>query len=290
MKILSAIVFCILLNTGASFAQNDQHLKFYSTCDSIIQFVDNRYNGYDAELRGKMSLALIKKSVSDFSSASNYVPLAVLPQVSKPQAQYLLEKYNIPSYEATESVLLDFRTRMLDSICFANMLVKYGKNIFEEMPPAPAKPAKIEQAKPQEQSKTLTRQKATVPTAVVEPVEPVSSIVIDPTAIKMPTINRVTEVRPYLKRKFALDGTKIEPGDFIILVFDKAGRLTDSKVISVDMPEEGETERLSPYLKTQAPKIKALIKKFGWRGPTQNGKYLSAKVVVSLSDYSIRIL
>jgi hypothetical protein len=88
----------------------------------------------------------------------------------------------------------------------------------------------------------------------------------------------------------ALDATKIESGDFLILVFDKAGRLADGKVISVDIPEEGEAERLTPYLKTQAIKVKALIGKFGWRGPTQNGKYVAGKVVVSLSDWSVRML
>jgi hypothetical protein len=292
MKIVFGIAICLMSACANTFAQNDQHLKFYATCDSIKQFVDNRYDGYDADLRGKMSMALIKKSLADFTSTNNYVPLAVLPQVSLQQAQYLQEKYNLPVYEATGAVLSDYRTRMLDSICYLNVVARYGKDIFVEMPPAPitTKPSKQEAPKQDAPIKPTTTNKNVSTPKITEVPKTVQSQIADKQTIELPTINRVDNIGEYLKRKLALDASKIDSGDFLILMFDKNGRLTDGKVISVDIPEEGEPERLSPYLKTQTARVKALIKKFGWRGPTQNGKYLAGKVVVSLLDWSVRML
>jgi hypothetical protein len=292
MKIVFGVAICLISACANTFAQNDQHLKFYATCDSIKQFVDNRYDGYDADLRGKMTIALLKKSMPEFNAVNNYIPLAVLPQVSQPQAQYLQEKYGLSTYQATSSVLTDYRTQILDSICYKNVLARFGKDVFIEMPPAlvQVKQVKQEVVKPIEQPKTAPSLKATTAPKVSETQKQQQPITTDATSITLPTINRVTDVSEYLKRKLALDASKIESGDFIILVFDKNGRLADAKVISVDIPEDGEPERLTPYLKTQAVKIKALIRKFGWRGPTQNGKYVAGKVVVSLSDWSVRML
>jgi hypothetical protein len=273
-----------LLSTVAvgSNAQSAVHTKFFTACDSINRYVVQQFNSYEPTTQQKMCKALHKACAASYAQALAddhlLIPYAVLPNLPSAELEaHLAARYNIHASTFDVAAISNPLYAMFDSAMYHLILLRYGATVFAE-PATPNRAATKTTSKPSN---------ASLPTKSKTPASEASLVASE---ILMPGMNRISEIAPYLKRKFALDDTQILTGDFALLNFNERGKLVKIQLISVDAPADNGGAKQSAYLKKISPAFSALALKLGWIGPKLNGKYYPCTIALSLHDYSMRLL
>jgi hypothetical protein len=291
--VIRIIVLCFFFLPCAG--QSEMHLKFFKACDSIDRYVDATFANYELGTRAKMKSALQKNSARDYAKAQadNYlqIPYAVLPTMPSARTEAkLASAYNIVAYPFDINILSNERTMMYDSAMLKLILAQYSAAIFDEpAPPPPPDKGKAKSGTKAKATTTSTTAPKTIDTKPVAKPKPVEVVPVPEGEISLPQMNRIADIQPYLRRKFALDSTKVTEGDFAILYFNAAGKLTKCMLISVDKMVD-DTPVQSDYLKSKQAFFETLAKKLGWIGPKLNGKYQNCTIALSLYDYTMRVM